>query len=280
MTETPRPRGSRVARTEPGSIFELSSADASVQQQHFGATLEQIRHDFVISHVLAALAPVSDRFIFYGGTALSRTFLRDLRLSEDIDLLSVGPRAPAARAIDEAMRLGLERDFGKLTANQRLFEVHTDTTASHYQIGSVSVSIQLIDGQDYTPWPKQRSTVIQRYRGLADLQLNTFTAESFAAAKTTAWCDLTRNAPRDLYDLWAMAERGLITPAAAQVYKKFGPTNGFPRRWAFPSTPPSNADWFAALGHQCIPKVGPDEAYQSVIDAWDKAVEDVELDPR
>ena len=40
-------------------------------------------------------------------------------------------------------------------------------------------------------------------------------ADAFACAKTAAWCDASRQAPRDLYDLWALAGRGLITPATA-----------------------------------------------------------------
>lgn len=114
-------RWSRLARDAEislrGSPFELSEADAAAQEEHFGVARDQIEHDFVISHVLSVLAPHADRFIFYGGTALSRTILDGLRLSEDIDLLSVGSRAEAASEIDEAIRSGLQRGFGRVTAN-------------------------------------------------------------------------------------------------------------------------------------------------------------------
>ncbi len=197
-------------QTDPGSPFTLSETDTVVQQEHFGVARDQIEHDFVISHVLAALAARANQFVFYGGTALSRTFLEGLRLSEDID------------------------------------------------------------------WPRQLSEVSQRYAGLPNITLTTYTAEGFAGAKTAAWCDTTRNAPRDLYDLWAMADVGLITANAAVAYRKHGPTSGFPQRGAFPTRPPSETEWHDALGHQCNPRVGPVEAYETVVAAWEAAVNEAD----
>lgn len=60
---------------------------------------DQVEHDFVISHVLAALEPHGRQTIFHGGTALSRTLLDGLRLSEDIDLISTGRWKDAARSL-------------------------------------------------------------------------------------------------------------------------------------------------------------------------------------
>lgn len=52
----------------------------------FGVDLDQARRDHVISHILASISRRAPRrFIFYGGTALSRTWLPDARLSEDVD---------------------------------------------------------------------------------------------------------------------------------------------------------------------------------------------------
>lgn len=61
----------------------------------FGADMEQVRRDHLISHLLAAIAAhvSTDDGVFFGGTALSRTFLTDARLSEDVDLIALAPRA-------------------------------------------------------------------------------------------------------------------------------------------------------------------------------------------
>ena len=56
--------------------------------EHFGADFEQVRRDHLISHVLAAIAAdiSTDDLVFFGGTALSRTYLADARLSDDIEV--------------------------------------------------------------------------------------------------------------------------------------------------------------------------------------------------
>jgi hypothetical protein len=223
--------------------------------------------------VLSALAPHADRFVFYGGTALSRTFLAGLRLSEDIDLLTVGPRRELAGDLDRAIRTGLERDYGQISARPWLADAITDTTASTFMIGDVRLKVQLIDGRAYAAWPRQKTTVRQRYSGIPDVNLTTYTAAGFVGAKTVAWCDATRNAPRDLYDLWALAQAGFIDREAAETYKRCGPTGGVPKAWSFPKQPPSEPEWADALGHQCILRVGPEEAYEVVTRAWYLAAE-------
>lgn len=54
----------------------------------------QVERDRLISHILGALSglEVADKLIFIGGTALSRSVLPNLRLSEDIDLIVGGSR--------------------------------------------------------------------------------------------------------------------------------------------------------------------------------------------
>jgi hypothetical protein len=55
--------------------------------ERFGVDLDQVRRDHVISHALASIsARARETFLFTGGTMLSRTWLPDLHLSEDIDL--------------------------------------------------------------------------------------------------------------------------------------------------------------------------------------------------
>jgi len=255
-------------------LYGLDPAEAARWRSHFGVTDSEIVHDFVISQALRVLAPHADRFVFYGGTALSRTFLDGLRLSEDLDLLSIGPRKDAAALLDEALRLGLEEQFGAVEGQPRLTRVKTDTQACLYSVGELAIKIQLINGEHYTPWPRQTTQVSLRYDGLEDVTLTTYTPEAFVGAKTAAWCD--RNAARDLYDLWALARRGYINADAAQTFQRCGPTSGYPRPWLFPGRPPSDEAWSDALGHLCVLQVGSQEAYRSVLDSWQAAVADAE----
>lgn len=267
-----------VKETVRADPYALSRGDVEAQQARLGVSVQQVEHDFVISHILNAILSESDKFVFYGGTALSRTYLAGLRLSEDIDLLSVGPRRDAAVAIDHAIGKALDRHFDGVRGNPPLQEARIDTEACIYQVGEVQVKIQLVDGRDYAQWPRQMSRVSMKYEGIDDVELTTLSPEGFACAKLSAWCDTTRNAPRDLYDLWAMSREGLIGVAAVKVFREYGPTRGFPREWMFPAGPPSDDQWHASLAHQCIPAVSPGEAFEEVVAAWLKATADAESD--
>ncbi len=92
----------------------LDRTELAAVRSRFGVADEQVIRDHAISHVLAALArsDVRDDLVFIGGTALSRTFLTDLRLSEDIDLLTTAPRARVGAAIQDAVTVGLQRSHG------------------------------------------------------------------------------------------------------------------------------------------------------------------------
>ena len=82
----------------------------------------------------------------------------------------------------------------------------------------------------------------------------------------------TRNAPRDLYDLWALAHAGHIDTDAAHLYRRHGPTGGYPERSLLPAAPPSEQEWQDALSHQCIPQVTATDAYETVVSTWARAV--------
>ena len=86
-----------------------------------------------------------------------------------------------------------------------------NTQACLYGIADATVQIQLISGDDYTPWPREQNSVSLRYAGLADVRMTTYTPAAFVGAKTGAWCDAGRDAPRDLYDLWAMSRAATST---------------------------------------------------------------------
>ena len=128
----------------------------------------------------------------------------------------------------------------------------------------------------YAPYPCKTTKVSQRYFGLDDIYLSTYSPAGFVAAKTVAWSDDTRNAPRDLYDLWALAEAGYIDAEAAHVYKKYGPTGKFPTASVMPRQAPSEREWFDSLAHQCLLKIPAEEAFTVVMDAWETACDNAD----
>ena len=127
-----------------------------------------------------------------------------------------------------------------------------------------SVQVQLLGGDGYS-WPTEVVDIEQRYSDAPPARLRVLTADGFAAAKLGAWID--REAPRDLYDLWAMSERELIGPAALQVFIAHGPFGKPPPAWAF-GQDLDGGEWTHALGHQTRLRVSAREAMAAVRQAW------------
>lgn len=236
----------------------------------FGVSTEQVLRDHAISHVLGALTGMdgADDLIFFGGTALSRTFLPTLRLSEDIDLLAHGRRSDAAGRIEVAVARGLRRSHGEVAWVPRLSDT-TGAEAAVLAIGErIQIRVQLLAADRYPAWPTERRDLVQRYADAPPASLRTLTAPAFAAAKAVAWAE--RHAARDLYDLWALGEHGHIDAEAADLFTRLGPTGGAVRSWMFDRAPDEGA-WQAALGHQGVVRVSGGEALAVVRDRWEQA---------
>jgi len=233
----------------------------------FGVSDQQVERDHLISHILAAIAttPMWEDLVFFGGTALSRTHLRDLRLSEDIDLLVRGDRSRAARDLTSTIEQALARSYGRISWQPGIESTTASAPATLSTETGLAVQVQLLSADGYPDWPSEAADIDQRYSDVRPARLPTLTLESFVAAKTAAWVD--RRTARDLYDLWALAEHGAISPAAATLYRAIGPTGETPGAWAF-TDPPDADTWTAALAHQCVLAVGPDEAAERVTRAW------------
>lgn len=231
--------------------------------ERFGVDMEQVRRDHLISHLLAAGVP-SDDIVFFGGTALSRTYLTDARLSEDIDLIALAPRTDVAAQIEVAVRRGLARSHGRPAWRPALSATSGSQPATVGVEGTASIQVQLLTGEGYL-WPTEVRDIDQHYSDAPPARLRTLTAAGFAAAKLSAWMD--RHAPRDLYDLWALAERGLIDADALDVFTRCGPQGRPPAGWEFKDAPDETA-WGRALGHQTRLRVSAAAALDSVWDAW------------
>jgi predicted nucleotidyltransferase component of viral defense system len=236
----------------------------------FGVSTEQVLRDHAISHVLGALTGMdgADDLVFFGGTALSRTFLPTLRLSEDIDLLFHGRRADIAERIQIAVARGLRRSHGDVTWVPPLTET-SGSEAAVLGIGErIQIRVQLLSADRYPAWPTEERDLVQRYADAPAATLTTLTAAAFAAAKTVAWAE--RRAARDLYDLWALGEHGYIDADAAELFARLGPTGNEVRPWMFDRAP-DEGTWQTALGHQGVVRVSAEQALAAVRARWARA---------
>jgi Nucleotidyl transferase AbiEii toxin, Type IV TA system len=239
--------------------------EADVAEQ-FGVSLPQVRRDHLISHLLAALsAHAADQVVFFGGTALSRTFAPDGRLSEDIDLIATGQRRDVATLVQERLLRGTRREFPGLRWEPLLTAVRDVEPANLTTPDGLTVRVQLLRADGYPPWPTTTLPLVQRYSDAPPATLTVPTATAFAAAKTVAWID--RAACRDLFDLWLLAQAGSVSGEAARLFTQHGPTNKPPTARMF-SQAPDEATWRRDLSGQTRLAVTAEEALAVVADAW------------
>ena len=186
------------------------------------------------------------------------------RLSEDLDLIAVGPRGQAASRLDLELVRAVQRDYGLLTWRPPLSSIRDVESASLMTSDGLTLRIQLLSAA-YSDWPTEIRQLDQRYSDAPSAAMRVPTLPAFVAWKTTAWFE--RAAPRDLWDLWALAQIGAITPEAATLFRQHGPTGAPPRPWMF-RNPPSQPQWEAQLGGQTHLDVSAKQALHAVARAW------------
>jgi predicted nucleotidyltransferase component of viral defense system len=244
----------------------LQPDDLAEVMATFGVAEAQVRRDHAISHILAALSRHRrEDLIFFGGTALSRTYLLDKRLSEDIDLIAVDHRDDLAGVLLKDINTALARTHGRITWSPGWSRNSDVDPAVAVTSDGIAIKIQLLRGTRYEPWPTETREIEQRYRDAPPAILRVPTLLAFAGWKTAAWLD--RGAARDLYDLWALDRVGALNAESAALFATHGPTNSPPRSWMFKRAP-SAVEWQAQLAGQTRLTVTPAEALEAVRTAW------------
>lgn len=251
---------------EPDELAAVASA--------YGVAEAQVRRDHLISHVLLALSAMEVPVVFFGGTALARTFLTDpaigARLSEDVDLCTA-ERADVAAEIDERLPKLLRREFPGTTWDPPL-RTGRAVDPGHVVTGDgLRVRVQLLDAtrhHAFGEWPTAIRPVDPRYRDIKrGIELTVPTLMSFAGMKTAAWLD--RGKARDLYDLWGLSVLGALTAEAADWVKRI--TGATVAPYGFKSLP-SSLDWEVQLAHQTRTLPSAQECLDLVREAYTAAL--------
>lgn len=139
----------------------------------YGVAEGQVRRDHLISHILLALSIMDMPVVFFGGTALSRTFLTDpeigARLSEDIDLCTED-RAEVAAELDERLPRLLRREYPGTTWDPPLRSGRTVDPGSWPPLmGCESVS-NCSTPSSIVPSPNGRQRSVRSIRGIGTSQ--------------------------------------------------------------------------------------------------------------
>jgi len=240
----------------------IDQTEIGATAARFGAPDSQIIHDHLISHILAAIAdwPNSERVTFFGGTALCRTWLPNLRLSEDIDLLIHSPTD--GQQLRQHLSRRLRREFPNYewTRLGSQHQVETWTLATD----ELSVKVQFVQWRHgWKTIPLTDEAVQLRYSDLPEaVNLKVPTPTGFAAMKLMAWFD--RRTPRDLYDLAALADAGYIDRPAVDLVKAIAGFAPSPATLEHRVPARVESSWQAELGHQLADASTADQCLNTV----------------
>ena len=145
------------------SLSGLDADEASAVALSFGVALEQVRRDHLVSLILASLQPAADELVFFGGTALARSYLPAGRLSEDIDLISTSDRRYMSDRVTHLIARGLRSRYGSITWSRALMDVREVEPVILTTGSGISVRIQLLTADGYSAWPTTPTDLEQRY---------------------------------------------------------------------------------------------------------------------
>lgn len=196
----------------------LDPRESQKVQNLFRANQAQVSRDHAISHVLAALQEINTELVFFGGTALSRTFLTRGRLSEDIDIYSSDRRALCSE-LDKFPKL-IKEEFPQ--ANWNVMPSQTVDSQSSLLVcdSSIQIMVQVVDSRtrEWSKVPKTLTQIYQRFSDVPETKLFTPTFDGFVAMKALAWFD--RRSARDLFDLEGLSHKGEVTQNARELIEQ------------------------------------------------------------
>lgn len=193
----------------------LDLREAGKVQSRFGATTPQVLRDHAISHILREIQSLNSEVTFFGGTALSRTYLIDGRLSEDIDLYS-----PTREILSEELDgipEKIEQEFPQANWEVLPSQVADPGSALLNCGGGIKINVQVLDSRarNWHKIPTKMTPIHQRYSDVLQTELNVPTYDGFVVMKVLAWYD--RKKSRDLFDLDALSRLGTVSNEARSV---------------------------------------------------------------
>lgn len=187
-----------------------------------------LERDYCLSWFLVGLSRTSlcERLVFKGGTALKKCYFPDYRLSEDLDFTLAHPVAFEAirRELEDAFEVA-RRAAGvilRYAREDRHPHANSHTFYLGYEgplpgLGGKEVKVDITIHEEVV-FPIEERLVLgyTEYEDLPDnARVRVYSLPEIAAEKVLALLDRARNEPRDLYDLWYLAEHGHV--ALAQV---------------------------------------------------------------
>lgn len=197
-------------------MIPLSEINAASEKHQ--VTADTIEKDYVISWILFCLSKskIKDNFIFYGGTAIKRIYFENHRFSEDIDLFSSKKFSlenilEELKILDKAREeTNLELEINPKFIINRANRVQIFIKYSGFEeIIGVPKEIRLDFSMDINPYGKTiTKKMIPSYSDLLKLDTTfcVMSLNTIFANKLGLLVDITRNEPRDIFDIWFLLQ--------------------------------------------------------------------------
>jgi predicted nucleotidyltransferase component of viral defense system len=214
--------------------------------RRLGVDIELIRKDYVLNHVLAAVAESAGDIVFRGGTALARVYWPDFRISEDLDFLVEGTLAQATEVVEQAARVAAERTGVDLTVEPT--RPDSDMVRASVGWGEVQLAVDL-NRAEGPALPVERRELDLPYSDL-DSPVREISVVALEEILANKWYMLDgRKEPRDLYDLWSgICVREVSLESVAEGFK--AKYRAKPSLWRIDRARKLDVAWDERLAHQ------------------------------
>jgi predicted nucleotidyltransferase component of viral defense system len=167
--------------------------------------------DYLLELLLYILSDSRRLLIFKGGTALYK-FYNLNRFSEDLDFDGVGKRFDTDKMIKKIMRnlevVGMQRSIFEKTVHSNEINIRFAIRGPLYDGSKNSMSrVTLNISRRERPITYNEKLLVATYPEIPSFELSVLDGEEIAAEKIR--CILTREKPRDIYDLWFLSKKGI-----------------------------------------------------------------------
>jgi predicted nucleotidyltransferase component of viral defense system len=238
--------------------------------RRLGVDIELIRKDYVLNHVLAAVAELANDIVFRGGTALARVYWPDFRISEDLDFLVEGRLAQATEVVEEARRIAAERTG--IDLGVEVSRPDSDMVRALIGWGEVRLAVE-VNRAEPPALPADRREIHLPYSDLAPVGrgMRVVAVEEILANKLYMLDD--RREPRDLYDLWfGISARDVPLDSVAEAFN--AKYRGKLSLWRIDRARRLEGAWEERLAHQVNDLPSFRQVFDEVrasVQAWEEA---------
>jgi hypothetical protein len=174
-------------------------------------SLRHAEKDYLLELLLYTISDVRRDLVFKGGTALYK-FYNLNRFSEDLDFDVVNKRFDVDRLTTQVLRhlelVGMERTLLETSSYGKETNIRFTVRGPLYDGSKSSMSrVSMNLSRRERPQTMQDRFLTASYPDIPSFEVSVLDEREIAAEKVR--CILTREKPRDVYDLWFLSRRGI-----------------------------------------------------------------------